>query len=604
MARALLLALAVMAPPASAEASRELDGELDDVTWTCASLLIAFVVFSGFLACLLHWNNKDIRKEAWAMVNTTISIFCAAGIDFALYRLIRWEFPKTRLVLPEEHGEAPEQSWFFLSLVLGLTCLAPLILHYRLLSIDEVDEDQHQKLFAWSTMGGHICAFLTILYFGHLQEAKAKVHFEGWPFISLPIWVWLLPLLAFVFFVLVMKLIRWLARCCGQDHKHMQAHQAGDALMEACAITVSFLLVQAVCYHMSTECELCRSGDVKCRRECEARRFMPITHGVFGHHIDWCVVWLVLLACGLMLGMGASILWSLRVHRAAKEEAPRASDGSGFLPKCMGQTLPVTAAWCAQRAGVIGLFDGIEDRMNWYLKNYIHHGCDEREHACSTIKMEPEQAANRTQIANALAMSAVALIGLFSVIKLADWIRNKIRFFAPEEDSERDAESGNEEMESKSVAKSVRKAGMAFGMLMGICWEKAFDTSYETMLSARALSILFENTWWQKHFDDEDDKPRQVFSAIVGFLLSLAVIPPWYRYIVPRAMKEKKVHSQEMKLEGRYRPKMPKERTPDHRLGLSDSSDSSESDESDMGSRGLVLAASTPSPGKLPKRSA
>ena len=44
-------------------------------------------------------------------------------------------------------------------------------------------------------------------------------------------------------------------------------------------------------------------------------------------------------------------------------------------------------------------------------------------------------------------------------------------------------------------------------------------------------------------------------------------------------MKEKKVHSQELKLEGRYRPKLPKERTPDHRLGLSDSSDSSESDE-------------------------
>ena len=109
--------------------------------------------------------------------------------------------------------------------------------------------------------------------------------------------VWLLPLLAFVFFDLVMKLIRCRA---SQDHKHMQAHQAEDALTDASAITVSFLLVQAVCYHMSTECELCRSGDVKCRRECEARRFMPITHGEFGHHIDWCVVWLVLLACGLI----------------------------------------------------------------------------------------------------------------------------------------------------------------------------------------------------------------------------------------------------------------------------------------------------------------
>ena len=75
MARALLLALAAMASgqealqaesPATA-ASAEAPRELDDVTWTSASLLIAFVVFSGFLACLLHWNNKDIRKEAWAL---------------------------------------------------------------------------------------------------------------------------------------------------------------------------------------------------------------------------------------------------------------------------------------------------------------------------------------------------------------------------------------------------------------------------------------------------------------------------------------------------------------------------------------------------------
>ena len=66
MARALLLALAVMASGQQAEKESKAEGPLDDVTWTCASLLIGFVVFSGFLACLLHWNNKDIRKEAWA----------------------------------------------------------------------------------------------------------------------------------------------------------------------------------------------------------------------------------------------------------------------------------------------------------------------------------------------------------------------------------------------------------------------------------------------------------------------------------------------------------------------------------------------------------
>ncbi|CAE7833889.1 unnamed protein product [Symbiodinium sp. CCMP2592] len=308
MARALLLALAVMASGQQAlQESPEAPKELDDVTWTCASLLIAFVVFSGFLVCLLHWNNKDIRKEAWALVNTTISIFCASGIDFALYRLIR-------LVLPEEQREAPQQSWWFLGLVLGFTCLAPLLLYCRLLSIDE---HQHQRLFAWSTMGGHICAFLAVLYFGLLQQTK------GPPWISIPIWVWLLPLLALVFFLVMRLISRLLARCCGQDHKRMQAHQAGDALTEACAITVSFLLVQAVCYHMSTECDPCYHSKVhECDEEpsieCEAGRFMPIMHGEFGTHIDSCVLWLSLLAFGLMLG---SILWSLRAQRAILDHA-------------------------------------------------------------------------------------------------------------------------------------------------------------------------------------------------------------------------------------------------------------------------------------------
>lgn len=325
--------------------------------------------------------------------------------------------------------------------------------------------------------------------------------------------------------------------------------------------------------------------------ECEARRFMPITHGEFGNHIDWCVGWLVLLAlvaCGLMV---ASILCSLRAQRAAKEEGPEGPDGCGFWPKCIRQTLPATAAWCAQRAGVIGLYGGIEDRMNWYL----HFKCKEEKLACPTETMQPHQAAHRTQMANAWVMSAIALIGVFAGVKLADWIKNKIRFFVPEEDAERDTESGSEESESKNVAKSVRKAVTAFGMLMGICWEKAFETAFETMLDKRALGILFKNTSLESHFNERDNDAHMfgAIELIVSFVLSIAVVYPWYHYIVPRAMAKKKVHSQEMKLEGRYRPTMPKERTPDHRLGLSDSSDSSESDESDMGSRGLVVAVST-----------
>ena len=71
------------------------------------------------------------------------------------------------------------------------------------------------------------------------------------------------------------------------------------------------------------------------------------------------------------------------------------------------------------------------------------------------------------------------------------------------------------------------------GMLVGICWEKAFDTCYETMLGERALSIVFENTRLAEYFEGVN---AQVFIALEGGGLSAAVIAAWYRYSVPNAM--------------------------------------------------------------------
>ena len=96
-------------------------------------------------------------------------------------------------------------------------------------------------------------------------------------------------------------------------------------------------------------------------------------------------------------------------------------------------------------------------------------------------------------------------------------------FLAPEEDSERDAESGNEEMESKSVAKRA-ESGDGFRHAHGHLLGKGLDTSYETMLNERALSILFENTWWESHFDEGHSQKAQVFIAIVGCALSSMVL--------------------------------------------------------------------------------
>ena len=130
------------------------------------------------------------------MVNTTISIFCAAGIDFAVYRLLR-------MLLPEEQWESAERSGWFLISVLALACFVPVLLYCRLL---QIDGDEHQRLFAWGTMGGHICAFLAILSFGLLQKVCGG---KKIPVLSdtrrmSQLWVWVLPVLAFVAFLLLM----------------------------------------------------------------------------------------------------------------------------------------------------------------------------------------------------------------------------------------------------------------------------------------------------------------------------------------------------------------------------------------------------------------
>ncbi|CAJ1418217.1 unnamed protein product, partial [Effrenium voratum] len=52
----------------------------DDVTWTTALLLMGFLVIGVGLLYLVHYPDEDIRRAMWGMVNTTLSIFCAATL--------------------------------------------------------------------------------------------------------------------------------------------------------------------------------------------------------------------------------------------------------------------------------------------------------------------------------------------------------------------------------------------------------------------------------------------------------------------------------------------------------------------------------------------
>eukprot|EP00913_Durusdinium_trenchii_P022136 g20800.t1 len=183
--------------------------ETDDVTWTTAFSLIGFLVMSTGVVYLVHCHDDDIRRASWDLVNTTLSIFCAASFDFGVVRAlttiilkIRTGDELTEVFEVEEEREKVLGDWRFILFVGAMACFWFFLLHGYLLH-----EDNHRRLFAASTLGGHLFAFAGILVFGHIQKYN-------------PCWQWLLAvvLVALIFMVFLYgAILKYVKRNCKCD---------------------------------------------------------------------------------------------------------------------------------------------------------------------------------------------------------------------------------------------------------------------------------------------------------------------------------------------------------------------------------------------------
>ena len=489
------------------------EAEFDDVTWTSSLLLIGFVLASMGILCLLNYDDKHIRKESWAFLSTTVSIFSAASFDFAFYRLL-----ETLIHIFEGHehdGEHDMAKQCGIVIALSLWCLLVfVILHTLLLNYRE----QH-KLFAISSLGSHIYAFASILVFGTMQKWNFSSQATLW------VWVWSIPFLAFVVMFLLYRLM--LHMFTGREFQSQmseneeQLETAIEVHIDASAISVAFLLVQALCYTMSLP-------DQDKPHETHEERFMPITNGSPGQHLPYAWLWLFLWA---LVFLAFSLIWSACL-KSKRKYCHVCTDFIGKkASEFIGKLASVTGSWCLQRGGMLGWFHVVRWRMDWYLEQHckIHGGCSDKIHFARI------QAAHRAQILNAYTMSIFAILVVIVMDKIADWFEADDRYH-------HSAASG---------LRFVMSGHSGLGVLVGICWDKAFETAYETILEERSIDNLMGTEDYLYKLIHWYPITAKLCTVGVGMVMSVLVARAWYWFIAPHAMKETEEHDKEIELQSK-----------------------------------------------------
>ena len=513
--------------------------EFDDVTWTSSLLLIGFVVASMGILCLVNYFDKHIRKESWALLSTTVSIFSAASLDFAVYRLLEFSLDI------EEHDSAHHMARQ--CGILSLCCLVVFGILQKLL----LNHSGQHILFAISSLGSHIYAFASILVFGNMQEWNFSSQVTLWvwsiPFVTL--WVWFIPFLAFGVMFLLYKLM--LLMFTGREYRSQmseneeQLKTAIEVHIDASAISVAFLLVQALCYTLSLP-------DQDQPKETHEERFMPITNGSPGQHVDYA--WLKLFVWALVF-LAFSSIWSACLN--SKRKCCRVcmdfigETASDFI----GRLASVTGSWCLQRGGMLGWFHVVRWRMDWYLEQHckIHGVCSNKIHFARI------QAAHRAQILNAYTMTIFAILVVIGMDKLADCIEADDRYH-------------------HSAAIGLRFVMSGLGVLVGICWDKAFETAYETILEPRSIDNLMggEEDELYKLIHNDHPIKAQLCIVGVGIVMSWLVARAWYLFIAPHAMKETEDHEEEIELQEKSYATLATPKTTPKSIPLSTSESSSE----------------------------
>lgn len=484
----------------------EEEEEPDAVTWTTALLLIGFLIIVIGLLYLVNCADEDIREAIWGMINTTVSIFCAATFDNAVFRFFHFQV----ILSPPPRGFGLKHDTPEIKSIVGLVFAmgASAFFHVALFL---VPSDSHQLLYSIRTIGGHVYAFASILCFGFLQETS---------YFRENIWTVLLVVaLAVVVMVLSYKIVMTIAKPILEARGHtwkdsqVQRAQMKEMQTDASAITVGFLLAQAFCYAMS-------------QAEETEKKFIPILHGYPSEFVEHCTWILTGTATALLI---FSAIWS--IYLRPKKGTKLCGCLGNFVFDYIGVLASVTGCWCLQRAGMIFLFHRF---------------------AGSAEQLGEGMATNRANIVNAFLMSLVSVICVLVIDKLADRFEkteeNKTQTARVMTQSPREEESafslssipalpvdlslgdmvGDDELDKLSAG--LRTVMTGFGMLVGICWDKAFETAHETV--AETVPIFHDHP--------------VIGTGLVAALLLFFVIPAWYWYIVPNAMKDEDEHKQDI----------------------------------------------------------
>lgn len=501
------------------EEEEEKEEEPDAVTWTTALLLIGFLIIFVGILYLVNCTDEDIRAAIWGMINTTVSIFCAATFDNAVFRFFHFQL----VLSPPPRGFGLKHDTAEIKSTVGISfaLMASICLHAGLFM---VSSDNHQLLFSIRTIGGHVYAFASILTFGFLQESQ---------FFRQELWlVGSVVGLAFVVMVLSYQIILWLAKRCMSavqwQECRVQRGMMKEMQLDASAISIGFLLCQTICYWLSKE-------------DHPEKRFIPILHGYPNEQRENSFWILCGLATTLLI---ASAVWSIYL-RPSKGTKICGCIGP-FVFDYIGVLLSCTGCWCLQRAGLIRLF-------HFFKRS-------------KTEVLEEAMACNRAMIVNAFVMSLLAVVCVIVIDKVADSVQKKeaavpIRILVREgEDKLENSESqttlqqlgtltgmdlenlpsiprgtsGLTEMlgddELSRLGAGLRTVMTGFGLLVGICWDKAFETAHETV--AETVPVFHAHP--------------VIGTGLVAAVLLLFVVPAWYWYIVPNAMKDETEHKQDI----------------------------------------------------------
>ena len=501
--------------------------EVDDVTWTTALLLISFVVMSMGAVYLVHSSDVDIRKEGWTLIRRTMSIFCAASIDFS----ICWMMIICLAYVTGEKIDKHTDTWDFQLAVFLFACIIFLLL--LLVLLDLSPEENMHFLTAATRLGSRILAFASILFLGHVQ--KLTFFNQSW------FAAFLVPCLALLFCMLAYPIAilakrrepEWWTR------KKERVDHVLQALQEATAISVGFLLCQVACYVLS-------ESDVN------KDKFMPIIGGPPGRHRPFSTTIFWTLACMLL---SFSAIWTVRHRRMHSHRTMKR-----FLSNLVGLVTSNTGCWCLQRGGLILFYQLCSDRMYDYQKHVLCKGTGH----CEDFQINPVKVTNRATITNAAFMSVLSVVCILVMDKVADLCEGKgsmspgqLQMDLGEEpcgspcepraflrgDLESVGSASSEmELDFQSMASSLRTVMGSFGVLVGICWNKAFETAYAVILEHDSWSRMMSSNEEAKQFLEDNEIKVGLLLASVGFVLSLFVLPGWYWYIMPFTLKEEAEH--------------------------------------------------------------